>query len=97
METVAHYYPYVEAQPGEGSGLVETLAKQACLVITDDYPCFFYPQMNRIAAKSLPARLEIVDSNCLIPLARVGSHIYCCALVSPSHAEDHPEIPGSIA
>ncbi len=68
-ETVATYYPYVEPQAGKGSGLVERLAKDACLVITDDYPCFFHPHMIKAVQHRLPARLEVVDSNCLMPLA----------------------------
>ncbi len=67
-ETVALYYPYVEPTAGEGSGLVAELARQACVVVTDDYPCFFHPQMIRAVAPSLPARLELIDSNCLMPL-----------------------------
>jgi deoxyribodipyrimidine photo-lyase len=68
-QTVAHYYPYVEPRAGVGSGLLETLAKDACLVVTDDYPCFFYPQMIAAVRRTLPARLELVDSNGLMPLS----------------------------
>lgn len=67
-DTVLTYYPYVEPEAGRGSGLLEALAEQACVVITDDYPCFFHPHMIKAVAKTLPARLELVDSNCLMPL-----------------------------
>lgn len=63
------YYPYVEPQPGVGSGLVATLAEQACVVVTDDYPCFFHPQMLRAVSRKLSAPLIAVDANCLMPLA----------------------------
>lgn len=63
------YYPYVEPQPGAGSGLVATLAEQACVVVTDDYPCFFHPQMLRVVSRTLAAPLIAVDANCLMPLA----------------------------
>jgi deoxyribodipyrimidine photo-lyase len=62
------YYPYVEPKPGDGSGLVRELAQHACVVVTDDYPCFFHPRMLRVAARRMPARLEAVDANCLMPL-----------------------------
>jgi deoxyribodipyrimidine photo-lyase len=62
------YYPYVEPNHGEGSGLLAALAKQACVVVTDDFPCFFLPQLVRLAGKQLPLRLEAVDSNGLVPL-----------------------------
>lgn len=67
--TAVTYYPFVETRPGEGTGLVEQLARDACLIVTDDYPCFFHPQMIKIASKKIPAFLECVDSNCLMPLA----------------------------
>ena len=67
--TIATYFPYVERRAGEGRGLLDALAKEACLVVTDDYPCFFHPQMIQAVKHRLPARLELVDSNCLMPLS----------------------------
>ncbi|MGA2094967.1 MAG: deoxyribodipyrimidine photolyase [Candidatus Acidiferrum sp.] len=63
-----NYYPYVEPSAGAGSGLLEALASDACLVVTDDYPCFFLPRMMVAAAKKVTVRLEAVDSNGLLPL-----------------------------
>lgn len=62
------YYPYVEAVPGAGRGLLEALAAHACVVVTDESPCFFLPRMIAAAAKKLLACLEAVDSNGLLPL-----------------------------
>lgn len=59
---------YVEPKEGEGKGLLEALAKHACVVVTDDYPCFFLPQMVTSAAKQLNVALEAVDSNGLLPI-----------------------------
>ncbi len=67
--TDALYYPYVEPQPGDGSGLVATLAKRACTLVSDDYPCFFHPTMIKVIARSVDSRFELVDSNCLMPLS----------------------------
>ncbi len=63
------YYPYVEPQHGSGAGLLHRLAEEACTVVTDDYPCFFHPRMLKAVQGTLPARLELVDSNGLMPLA----------------------------
>lgn len=63
------YFPFVERSKGEGRGLVRELAARACIVITDDYPCFFLPQMIGAVGKSLSVRLEAIDSNGLLPLA----------------------------
>ncbi|HEY0555375.1 MAG TPA: deoxyribodipyrimidine photolyase, partial [Thermoanaerobaculia bacterium] len=62
------YYPYVEPAPGAGRGLLEALARHACLVVTDDFPAFFLPRMVAAAGSRLPVRLEAVDSNGLLPL-----------------------------
>jgi deoxyribodipyrimidine photo-lyase len=67
--TSAAYYPYIEEEQGAGKGLLEKLANSACLIIADDHPGFFYPQMLKAAAKKIPVRIEAVDSNGLLPLS----------------------------
>jgi deoxyribodipyrimidine photo-lyase len=65
------YRAYVETRDGEGRGLLEALARRACLVITDDFPCFFLPRMVSAAAqrlRELGVRLEVVDSNGIVPM-----------------------------
>lgn len=62
------YYPYVEPLPGQGTPLLHQLAKRACVVITDDYPCFFLPEMVAAVKDRLPVRIQQVDSNGVIPL-----------------------------
>ena len=62
------YYPYVEPEPGAGRGLVERLAAEACLVVTDDYPAFFIPRMLGAVAQRLSVRMRAVDSNGILPL-----------------------------
>jgi deoxyribodipyrimidine photo-lyase len=69
------YFPYVEPEPRDALGLLASLAAQASLVVTDDYPCFFLPKMLASAAKKLPVALEAVDSNGLLPL-RVASQVF---------------------
>ena len=64
-----HYFPYVEPQAGDGSGLVETLARDACAVVTDDFPCFFHPAMISRLSKQVSVRVDAVDSNAIMPLA----------------------------
>lgn len=66
------YYPYVEPSRGAGEGLLETLAQEACAVVTDDFPCFFLPHMVDAAARRLRVRLDQVDSNGILPLRASG-------------------------
>jgi deoxyribodipyrimidine photo-lyase len=63
------YYPFVEPNRGAGSGLLETLAKDAAVVVTDDFPTFFLPAMVEATAARVPVLLEAVDSNGLLPMA----------------------------
>jgi deoxyribodipyrimidine photo-lyase len=62
------YHPYVEPAPGDGRGLLETLAKHAALVISDDSPTFFLPRMLAAAARRCEVRFEVVDGYGLLPL-----------------------------
>ena len=64
----AVYFPYLEPTPGAGTGLVEELASRSCVVITDDFPCFFLPRMLAAVAHRLQVRLEKTDSNGILPM-----------------------------
>lgn len=67
-ERGARYLAYVEARPDEGKGLLRALAENACVVVTDEFPCFFLPKMVQSAGKQLEVLLEVIDSNGLLPL-----------------------------
>ncbi len=62
------FYPFVEAEDGDQNGLLEALAKHACLMVSDDYPCFFIPAMQRAVAQKIAIRFDSVDSNGLMPI-----------------------------
>ncbi len=62
------YLPYVEPEPGAGRGLLEALARRACVVVTDEQPGFFLPKMIAAAAAKLAVRVEMVDGGGVLPL-----------------------------
>lgn len=62
------YYPYLEPYVGASKGLLTALAQDAAVVVTDDYPCIFVPQMIQAASGQVGCRLEAVDSNGVLPL-----------------------------
>jgi deoxyribodipyrimidine photo-lyase len=68
-ERCVTYVNYVEPEAQAGKGLVETLADDACLVVTDEYPIFFLRNIVAAVARRVPVMLEAVDSNGLLPLA----------------------------
>lgn len=65
-------HAYVEPSPGAGRGLLEALAQQACVVVTDDFAASFPSPVRTAAADCLPVRLEAVDSNGLLPMWAPG-------------------------
>ncbi|PID38505.1 MAG: deoxyribodipyrimidine photolyase [Proteobacteria bacterium] len=65
------YLPYLERAPGEGKGLLEILASRACVVVGDEYPCFFLPRMHAAVASRLRVRYELVDGNGLLPMRAI--------------------------
>ena len=62
------YYPFVELEAHAGKGLLRAMATHTCVVVTDDFPCFFLPRMVSAAARQVDVRMEAVDSNGLLPL-----------------------------
>lgn len=62
------YFPLVEDQTGVEQNIRELLFRDACLVVSDEYPVFIMRQRNSL----LPARLDIpyytVDANGIIPM-----------------------------
>lgn len=67
------YYPYVEPHLDADKGLLAALAHRACVVVTDDFPAFFIPSMLRAVSKTIPAHMEKVDSNGLLPMRACDS------------------------
>ena len=60
-------YPYVEPAPGAAHGLLHALAGNACIVVTDDFPCYFLPHLVARAAAKVQVAMEAVDGNGLVP------------------------------
>ena len=64
----AAHCAYIEPHANHGAGLMETLAKHACVIVADDYPCFFHPALYHRIASTWGCALEIVDSNTIVPM-----------------------------
>ena len=64
----AFYYPFVEQSARESEGLLTEVSKHASVVITDDYPTYFVPQMTAKASGEINTRYELVDSNGIVPI-----------------------------
>ena len=66
--TNAYYYPFVEQSAQESEGLLKEISKNASVVITDDYPTYFVPQMIAKASGEVDTKYELVDSNGVVPI-----------------------------
>mgnify|MGYP001157267958 FL=1 len=64
----AYYYPFVEQLSKESEGLLAEISKDASVVVTDDYPTYFVPQMTAKASGEINTRYELVDSNGIVPI-----------------------------
>ena len=80
------YCRYVEPRVGAGRGLLEALSRQACLVVTDDFPAFFLPRMVHALARRLDVRLESVDANGLYPM-RATERVFTSAYSFRRHLQ----------
>ncbi len=81
-----HYYPYLEPTPGAGAGLLQTLAERAVVIVTDDFPCFFIPNLLKRAAEIVPVRLEAIDGNGLYPM-RATDRVFTTAASFRRHLQ----------
>ncbi|QDV05982.1 deoxyribodipyrimidine photolyase [Planctomycetes bacterium Poly30] len=69
--TPIEYYPYVEPEKDAGQGLHEALAKEACLYVTDHWPCFHLPKWVDMVASAIDVRMETVDSCGILPVRSI--------------------------
>ncbi len=72
------YYPFLETNENSGHGFIETLSKNACQLIADDFPCFFHPILYRRIVSKWPVPVELVDSNGLLPM-RIADRTFTVA------------------
>ncbi len=78
-----NYWAWVETARGEGRGLLSGLARRACLVVTDDYPCFIVPGQSAALARKVDVAVVAVDSSCLVPLSLLGPPVSAAAHLRP--------------
>lgn len=62
------YYSYTEPSKGAAKGLLSSLCADACALISDDFPSFFIPHMQKKVAESIPIYFEVIDSNGIYPM-----------------------------
>ncbi len=77
------YLFYLQKDDKSPKNTVAQLAKDAVLIITDDYPCFIIPKHNKAIAEKASIPVYEVDSNGIIPMSRFEKEEYAAYTIRP--------------
>lgn len=89
------YVFYLQRNKRDPRNTVAKLAREAALLVTDDYPCFIIPEHNeRIAELKLP--VYAVDANGMVPLSALPKEEYAAYTIRPKINRLLPDLPRTI-
>lgn len=89
------YIFYLQRDARDPKHTVAQLAREAALLVTDDYPCFIIPEHNeRIAHLNLP--VFAVDANGMVPLSALPKEEYAAYTIRPKIHRLLPDLPRTI-
>ena len=77
------YIFYLQKDADSPKQTVAKLAKDAALIVTDDYPCFIIPEHNQRVAQRATVPVHVVDSNGIIPMSKFGKEEYAAYTIRP--------------
>jgi deoxyribodipyrimidine photolyase len=77
------YLFYLQQDENSPKNVVAEIAKDACLIVTDDFPCFIIPEHNRRIAEKANIPVYAVDSNGMIPMSRFEKEEYAAYTIRP--------------
>ena len=77
------YIFYMQKDEQSPKNTVAALAKDAALIVTDDFPCFIIPGHNRRIAERSEIPVHAVDSNGIIPMSKFDKEEYAAYTIRP--------------
>ncbi|MEQ1643136.1 MAG: deoxyribodipyrimidine photo-lyase [Pyrinomonadaceae bacterium] len=77
------YIFYLQRDAGSPKNTVAALAKDAALIVTDDFPCFIIPEHNRRIAERAEIAVHAVDSNGIVPMSKFDKEEYAAYTIRP--------------
>lgn len=90
------YLFYLQRHKRDPKNTVARLAKEAALLVTDDYPCFIIPGHNEtISEFDLP--VFAVDANGMVPMSAFEKEEYAAYTIRPKIHRLLPDLPRRIA
>src|SRR5829696_4074549 len=77
------YVFYLQKDDRSPKQTVARLAKEAAVIVTDEYPCFIIPEHNQRISERASIPVYAVDSNGVIPLAKFEKEEYAAYTIRP--------------
>ena len=77
------YLFYLQQDESSPKNVVAEIAKDVCLIVTDDFPCFIIPKHNQRIAERAAIPVYVVDSNGVIPLSKFEKEEYAAYTIRP--------------
>jgi deoxyribodipyrimidine photo-lyase len=77
------YVFYLQKDGSSPKNTVAELAKDAALIVTDDFPCFIIPGHNRRIAERAEIPVHAVDSNGIVPMSKFDKEEYAAYTIRP--------------
>ena len=77
------YIFYLQKDADSPKQVVTSLAEDAALIVTDDFPCFIIPQHDRRVAERSNVPVHAVDSNGIIPMSKFEKEEYAAYTIRP--------------
>ncbi|MEP6945321.1 MAG: deoxyribodipyrimidine photo-lyase [Acidobacteriota bacterium] len=77
------YVFYLQQNDASPRNTVAALARDAALIVTDDYPCFIIPEHNRRISERAQIPVFAVDSNGVIPMSKFDKEEYAAYTIRP--------------
>lgn len=77
------YVFYLQQDDKSPKQTVAKLAKEAALIVTDEFPCFIIPEHNKAIVKRAKIPVYTVDSNGIIPMSRFEKEEYGAYTIRP--------------
>ncbi len=79
----ATYIFYLQKDDSSPKQTVKKIAKDAALVVTDDFPCFIIPEHNQAIVEKADIPVYAVDSNGIIPMSKFEKENYAAYTIRP--------------
>lgn len=85
------YLFYLQQDQHSPKNTVATLAKEAAIIVTEDFPCFIIPEHNRHITERVSIPVYAVDANGMIPMRRFTKEEFAARTIRPKINKLLPE------